>query len=155
MLLSFARDDLYLLLPSDFGALLSVFVEALRLRDGIMEAFIDFTLTERASDALVGVVMALGRFVDGAVLAGVDGICSFSGLLSLDIGRAVEVSSSMFFLTRLPGAVFSKRPVSRRDFVEVDFGRFVSTHGSSRPALELLRFREVALVCSLFFHVEA
>lgn len=159
MLPNLLKDERYLLLPSDLGALLSVFVDALRLRDGIMEVFIDLILAERARDALVGVVMALGRLVDGTVvLLGVEGALSLSRLLFRDTGRAVEVSSSAFFLMRLPEAVFSRRPVSmteRSDFVDVDFGSLVSCRGSSRPALELLRFNEVAFPCSLFFHVEA
>jgi len=153
------KDDRYLLLPSDLGALLSVFVEALRLRDGIMEVFIDFTLAERAREALVGVVMALGRLVAGKVAPrGVEGALPFSIMLSRDTGRAVEVSSLALFFTRLPGAVFSRQPVSttaRNDLVDVEFGSLASGRGSSRPALELLRFNEVELPCSLFFHVEA
>lgn len=149
----------YLLLPSDLGALLSVFVDALRLRDGIIELFIDFVLAERAREALVGVVMALGRLVAGTVaFLGVEGALSFSRLLFRDNGRAVEVSSLAAFFMRLPGAMFSKRPVSTTecsDFVDVDFGSLVSGRGSSRPALELLRFNEVAFPCSLLFHVEA
>lgn len=56
-------EERYLLLPSVFGAtgLPSVFVEADLLNDGIMEVFIDFTLTERAKEAFVGVVTALGK----------------------------------------------------------------------------------------------
>ena len=158
MLLNLLKDDKYLLLPSDFGAL-SFFVDALRLSEGIIDVFIDFTLAERASEALVGVVMALGKLVRGtAVLAGVIGTLSFSILVSREAGRVVDVSSSMRFLTRLPEAVFSRRPVSpieRRDLVNVDFESFDSTYGSSRPALELLRFNEVVFACSLFFHVEA
>lgn len=159
MLPNLLKDERYLLLPSDLGALLSVFVDALPLRDGIMEVFIDFILAERAREALVGVVMALGRLVDGTVvLLGVEGALSFSRLLFRDTGRAVEVSSLAFFFMRLPGAVFSRRPVSmteRSDFVDVDFGSLVSGRGSSRPALELLRFNEVPFPFSLFFHVEA
>ena len=153
------RDDKYLLLPSDLGALLSVFVEALRLSEGIMEVFSDFTLAERASEAFVGVVMALGRVVKGTVVfAGVDGALSFSKFVSRDAGRAVEVSSLAFFFMRLPGAVLSRRPgstIERRGFVDVDLGSLVSNRGSSRPALVLLRFKEVVLPCILFFHVEA
>ncbi len=159
MLPNLLKDERYLLLPSDLGALLSVFVDALPLRDGIMEVFIDFILAERAREALVGVVMALGRLVDGTVvLLGVEGALSFSRLLFRDTGRAVEVSSLAFFFMRLPGAVFSRRPVSmteRSDFLDVDFGSLVSGRGSSRPALELLRFNEVPFPFSLFFHVEA
>lgn len=56
-------EERYLLLPSVFGAtgLPRVFVEADLLSDGIMEVFIDFTLTERAKEAFVGVVTALGK----------------------------------------------------------------------------------------------
>lgn len=56
-------EERYLLLPSVFGAigLPKVFVEADLLNDGIMDTFIDFTLAERAKDAFVGVVTALGR----------------------------------------------------------------------------------------------
>ena len=158
MLLNLAKDDLYLLLPSDFGADVRVLVEAVLLNEGIMEVFIVFTLAERASEACVGVVMALGRFVDvTAGFAGVDGAPSFSRLLSRDNGRAVDVSSLISFLTRLLGAVFSGRPVSpivRRDFVDVDLGSFVSRLDSSKPAFELLRFSEDTLVCILVFHVE-
>ena len=158
MLLNLARDDLYLLLPSDFGAVLSVLVEVVLLNEGIMEFFIDFTLAERAREACVGVVMALGRLVDvTAGFAGVDGAPSFSRLLSRDNGRAVDVSTLISFLTRLLGALFSRRPVSpfvRRDFVDVDLGSLVSRLDSSKPAFELLRFSEDALVCSLVFHVE-
>lgn len=159
MLPNLLKDERYLLLPSDLGALLSVFVDALGLRDGIMEVFIDFILAERAREASVGVVMALGRLMDGTVvLLGVEGALSFSRLLFRDTGRAVEVSSLAFFFMRLPGAVFSRRPVSmteRSDFVDVDLGSLVSGRGSSRPALELLRFNEVPFPCNLFFHVEA
>lgn len=56
-------EERYLLLPSVFGTagLLRVFVEADLLNDGIIEFLIDFTLTERAKDAFVGVVTALGK----------------------------------------------------------------------------------------------
>ncbi len=86
------REDAYLLLPSVFGilGLAKVFVEADRLKDGIIEVFIDFTLAERANDALVGVVTALGR----PVLVGTfTGVCWTLELVSLETGRAVEVSS--------------------------------------------------------------
>ena len=58
-----AKEEKYLLLPSVLGTavLFKVLVEADLLRDGIMEVFICFTLTERARDAFVGVVTALGR----------------------------------------------------------------------------------------------
>lgn len=56
-------EDRYLLLPSVFGiaGLLSVFVEADRVNDGIIEVFILLTLAERANEAFVGVVTALGK----------------------------------------------------------------------------------------------
>lgn len=159
MLPNLLKDERYLLLPSDLGALLNIFVDALRLRDGIMEVFIDFVLAERAREASVGVVMALGRLVDGTVVfLGVEGALSFSRLLFRDTGRPVEVSSLAVFFMRLPGAEFSRRPVSTTeysDFVNVDFRSLVSGRGSSRPVLELLRFNEVVFPCSLAFHVEA
>lgn len=57
------RDGRYLWLPSVFGAagLASVFVDALRLNEGIMEVLDAFTLADRASDDFVGVVTVLGR----------------------------------------------------------------------------------------------
>lgn len=67
------RDERYLLLPSVFGiaGLLRVFVEADRLKDGIMQVFMFFTLADRANDAFVGVVTALGSPEFGRTFAGV------------------------------------------------------------------------------------
>ena len=67
------KDAAYLLLPSVLGmtGLLRVFVEADRLSEGIMDVFMDFTLAERASEAFVGVVTALGRPVFVGILIGV------------------------------------------------------------------------------------
>lgn len=69
-----AREEKYLLLPSDLAGLASVLVELLRLSEGIMELFDDLTLAVRASDAFVGVVMALGRLVIAALTAEVAGV---------------------------------------------------------------------------------
>lgn len=100
------KEERYLLLPSVFGiaGLLRVFVEADRLKDGIMEVLIFFTLAERANDAFVGVVIALGK---------PDGVCTLEGVVcrlefvSRETGLAAEVSSPGFFFARLPGDVFS------------------------------------------------
>lgn len=56
-------EERYLLLPSVFGiaGLWRVFVEADRVNDGIMEVFMHLTLADRASEAFVGVVTALGK----------------------------------------------------------------------------------------------
>lgn len=56
-------EERYLLPPSVFGiaGLLSVFVEADRVNDGIIEVFKLLTLADRASEAFVGVVTALGK----------------------------------------------------------------------------------------------
>ena len=100
-----ASEDIYFKLPSDLGAfgVLSVFVEEDRLK-GIIEVLMFFTLAERASDALVGVVTALGRSdvpfaFDGDVI-----------LPSLDIGRAVLASSLYPCLTRFSGETAEDLP---------------------------------------------
>lgn len=90
MLPNLLSEDLYLLLPSDLGAL-KVLVDALRLSEGIMELFIDLTLADLAKDALVGVVIALG-IIDGCVtFAGVGGAVSVESL-SRESARALETS---------------------------------------------------------------
>ena len=157
MLPNLLREERYLLLPSDLGAF-RVFVEALRLSDGIMVVFMVLTLADRARDDLVGVVAALGSVVECVGFAGVGGAVSFSRPLPRERGRTVDVSSSALFFARLPGAVFSSRPLSAMDFrflVDVVLGSGFLGSGSSRPALELLRFSVVAFACSLFFHVDA
>lgn len=95
MLPNLDREDRYLLLPSVFGAtgLASVFVDALRLNEGIMEVLGAFTLAARARDDFVGVVTALGRPEWALTCAGDDCTLSIPELVSRDSGRAVEVSS--------------------------------------------------------------
>lgn len=102
------KEERYLLLGSVFAiaGLLSVFVDAERLRDGIMEVFMYFTLAARAKDAWVGVVAALGRPERGRDFAGVAVAFSKSDSVSRDTGRAAEVSSPYLCFTRLP-EVFS------------------------------------------------
>ena len=88
-------EERYLLLPSVFGAtgLARVFVEADLLNDGIMEVFNDFTLTERAKDAFVGVVTALGKPERDCNFADVVCILSISKSVSRETGLAEDVSS--------------------------------------------------------------
>lgn len=68
-------EDMYLLLlPSVFGIvglLDNVFVDADLPKEGIMEVLKLLTLAERAREAFVGVVTALGRPETGRVFAGV------------------------------------------------------------------------------------
>ena len=102
-------EERYLLLPSVFGlvGLLRFCVVADLLRDGIMEVLKFFTLVERANEALVGVVAALGKFASGRIIPDVVRALSGSVLLSRDTGRAFEISSPWFCLARFPGDVFS------------------------------------------------
>ena len=95
MLPNLDTEDRYLLLPSVFGAtgLASVFVDALRLSEGILEALVALTLAARARDDFVGVVTALGRPEWDLTCVGDDCTLSISELVSRDTGRAVEVSS--------------------------------------------------------------
>lgn len=69
--LNLAILDMYLLLPSVWGVP-RVLVEADRLREGIIDVLEGLTLAERAREARVGVVTALGKVV-GCGLAGVVG----------------------------------------------------------------------------------
>lgn len=82
----------YLLLPSVLGiaGLLRVFVEADRLKDGIIVVFIFFTLADRANDAFVGVVTALGKPEGTGNLEGV--VCKLE-FVSRETGLAAEMSS--------------------------------------------------------------
>lgn len=88
-------EEKYLLLPSVFGAigLPRVFVEADLLSDGIIEVFIDFTLTDRAKEAFVGVVIALGTADRGRAFAEVACVLSRSASPSRETGLAEDVSS--------------------------------------------------------------
>lgn len=133
-------------------------MDAERLKEGIMDVLLALTLADRASDALVGVETALGKpggwaFADGS---------SFSSLLSREIGRVLEASSSWLRLTRFPenadgsfvgGKVLKDLERGKPDGVALD-------SGLSRSALELLRFSEddvvgaVTELCILVFHVE-
>ena len=54
-----------LLLPSVFGGLFNVFVEADRVKEGIIVVFKFLKLADRAIEAFVGVVTTLGRVDDG------------------------------------------------------------------------------------------
>lgn len=103
------NEDKYLLLPSVFGrsGLFRFCVVDDLLRDGIIEVFIFFTLAERASEDLVGVVAAFGRLESGRSFPDTVRPLSCSVWLSREAGRAAEVSSPYFCLTRLPGDVFS------------------------------------------------
>ncbi len=88
-------EERYLLLPSVFGAagLPRVFIEADLLIDGIMEVFIDFTLAERARDAFVGVVTALGKPDGGLIFTDVVRTFFCSTSVSRVTGLAEDVSS--------------------------------------------------------------
>ena len=95
MLLRLANDERCLLPPSVRGAigLFMVFVEWLRLSDGIIEVLVCLTLAERARDALVGVVAALGNPVRVHAFKGIDWVVTFSDTASLEDGRAADASS--------------------------------------------------------------
>lgn len=147
-----ASLDRYLLLPSVWGVP-RVLVEADRLSEGIMDVLEAFTVAERASDALVGVVTALGKAVKGNFAA----VVGFSSLLSREKGRVWEASSSRLRLTLFPGVASA---LSGFGSVLKDFDRGMPVSTLSKPALELLRLREdevvgaVALLCIFVFHVE-
>lgn len=82
-----------------FGAL-SILVEADRVRDGIPDVFTLLTLAERANEAFMGVVTALGNFDSMRSFAGVFWTLSF---VSHELGRAVVASPPNPRFTRFPG----------------------------------------------------
>lgn len=150
--LNLAILEMYLLLPSVRGVP-KVFVEADRLNEGIIEVLEAFTVAERARDALVGVVTALGRVVEGSFA----GVVMSSSLLSREMGRVWDASSSWLRLTLFPGVASA---LSGFGSAFKDLDRGIPDSALSKPALELLRLREeevvgaVALLCIFVFHVE-
>ena len=76
-----------LLLPSVFGGLLSVFVDADFVKVGIMVVFKFLTLAERAMEAFVGVVTALGSSEAGGFVGTVWVICTLMWE-PCEVGRA-------------------------------------------------------------------
>lgn len=113
-------------------------MEAERLREGIMDVFEALTLAERAREALVGVVIALGK----ATKRVVDSMFFFSSLVSRETGRVLEASSLELRLTLFPDAAASVEGGSA--LKDLERGRPDSD--LSRPALELLRFNDDEVV---------
>ena len=152
------HEPMRLLLPSVLGmyGLAKVFVEADVLKDGIIEILRLFTLADRASEAFVGVVTALGRAGTGLNLTGIDCVFSSPDTFPRESGLAVEVSSLCARFARFPDAVFSRRSVALVQKLFKDFERGSDLGISSRPAFDGLRFKdEDAVSCSLCFQADA
>lgn len=140
--LNLASLEANLLLGSVLGVP-RVLVEAERLREGIMDVLSALTLAERARDALVGVETALGR-PTGCVFIGK---AVFSFLLSREIGRVLEASSSWLRLTRFSGDAQGSF-VGPKVLKDLERGRLdgMPDPRLSKPVLELFRFSEYDVV---------
>lgn len=111
------------------------------------------TLADRASDALVGVVTALGRLEP---VSNLTGVFILHSLLSCDTGRSVVASSPITLFIRFSGedsSSLSCLPVFK-DLVDFDFVKVLGVL-LSKPAFDELRFRFGVSVLILPFQADA